>query len=258
MANSLEEQMNEGADRDLGALVAVLDGHGMFDQADLIESGRLTYEVDDDSYDWNSGHADFYADLLVDPLHYPMVSEDVYKILNDTLGAMHETNWFHLRIVRIRPMRVADNWRERRQDAKLPPEKRAARNQGGFKPVSTALSHDGLRFGSEQEILVYKALRAKQKALPAEFSIGIMPGGALVAAEKRFWPDFVVTYGKKAGGIEVDGPHHQGRAVADRSRDNYLRDSGLAWVDRIAVEDTANPAELEKFVDTFLNRLLAQ
>lgn len=248
--------MNQGADRDLGALVAVLDGHGMFDQADLVESGRLSYDVDEgDGY---SRDVAFYADLLVDPLHYPMITDDAYKVLNETLGAMHETNWLHLRILRLRPMPVVDNWRDLRRDAKLPPENRTARNQGGFKPVSTALTYDGLKFGSEQEIVVYKALRAKQKRLPAEFSIGIIPGSALVTAEKRFWPDFVVTYGKKAGGIEVDGPHHQGRAVADRSRENYLRDAGLTWVDRIAVEDTADPAELEQFVDTFLARLLAQ
>lgn len=249
--------MNEGADRDLGALVAVLDGHGMFDQADFVESGRLSYFVEE-SNNWNSSEEFFYADLLVDPVHYPMISADARQLLNDTLGAMHETDSLHLRILRLRPMPVADNWRDVRRDAKVLPENRTARNQGGFKPVSTALSYDGLKFGSEQEITVYKALRAKQKALPAEFSIGIMPGGALVTADKRFWPDFVVTYGKKAGGIEVDGPHHHGRAVADRSRDNYLRDAGLAWVDRIAVEDTADPTELSLFVDTFLNRLLAQ
>lgn len=247
--------MNEGADGDLGALVAVLDGNGLFDQADLIESGWLSYEQQADGpYD---GPPTFVAAFLaVDPLHYPMLSPEAITVMREAIEVMHSSTWIYIREFKARPMRVGADWRELRRAARLPPESRTATNQGGYKPVTALKREDGLNFGSDQEVDVYRALRAKQKALPPEMTIGIMPGGAIVTSAAKFWPDFVVTYRGRAGGIEVDGPHHHGRAAADRSRENLLTDAGLVWGDRITVEDVARPAELSAFVERFLTRLL--
>lgn len=256
MDSSAEDQMNREADRDLGALVAVLDGQGHFDQADLVESGSLVYqEIFNPNGSWEDPQTGFDVSLAVDPLHYPLVTDEAMKVIRETLEAMHESRWCFLGEVKVRPMPVAADWRDLRRAARLSPEGRTAMNQGGYKPVSTLRQWDGLKFGSEEEILVFKALKAKQKSLPPELSLGIMPGAALVTAEKRFWPDFVVTYRNRAGGIEVDGPHHHGRAAADRSRENFLTDSGLAWVDRITVEDVTTPDEVAGFIDRFLARL---
>jgi hypothetical protein len=114
-----------------------------------------------------------------------------------------------------------------------------------------------LRFGSDEEILVYDALLRRQKALPQEGTIGILPGCALCTLRKTFWPDFLITHRGKAGVIEVDGPHHRGRAANDHSRDGYLRDAGIRLVERVVVEDTIDAATLDQFVERFLMSLTA-
>lgn len=69
--------------------------------------------------------------------------------------------------------------------------------------------------------------------------------------------DALVMYRGRVFGIEVDGPHHarRGRYVADRSRDLLFEDAGLLFVRRIAVEDTNDPQEVERFVLRCLTRL---
>jgi very-short-patch-repair endonuclease len=65
------------------------------------------------------------------------------------------------------------------------------------------------------------------------------------------------TTDKRAGVIEVDGPHHgkPGRASSDSSRDSLMINAGVEWVSRLDVRDVHSKAEVEKFVDTFLARL---
>lgn len=258
MASSLADSMNETADGDLGALVAVLDGRGWFEQSDLIESGALSYmEIQDN--DWsNSSRTGIEPTLAVDPIHFPKVSKDAIDVMNQTLESMHESSMVWMGGLRVRPLPAGRAWREVRKSARQPDKSRGATNQGAYKPVSSLKRTDGLNFGSDEEIIVYRALRARQEVLPSEATIGILPGAALVTPERTFWPDFVVTYRGRAGGIEVDGPHHHGRAAADRSRENFLTDAGLAWMDRITVEDAVQPVELSAFVERFLTRLLAR
>jgi very-short-patch-repair endonuclease len=55
--------------------------------------------------------------------------------------------------------------------------------------------------------------------------------------------------------IEVDGPGHRGKWANDRSRDQLLEDAGIAYVLRIAVEDTENPMALNALIDRLLGRL---
>jgi hypothetical protein len=114
---------------------------------------------------------------------------------------------------------------------------------------------DRLNFGSAQEVSLYKALLRRQCKLPAEATIAILPGPGTRVLGRTFWPDFVVTYRGRSGMIEVDGPHHHGRAAADHSRDALLSDAGVGHVGRITVEDTVSDAELDLFVERFLQRL---
>lgn len=55
--------------------------------------------------------------------------------------------------------------------------------------------------------------------------------------------------------IEVDGPHHYKRAAADHSRDSLFTDAGVTQVERVVVEDTTDPKELDVFIERFLQRL---
>ena len=114
---------------------------------------------------------------------------------------------------------------------------------------------DRLNFGSDEEVAFYCALLRKQTALPAESTIGILPGPGVRVSGRNFWPDFVVTYRGRVGLIEVDGPHHTARAAADHSRDSLLSDAGIVHVERIMVEDTTNDREMDGFIERFLHRL---
>ena len=76
--------------------------------------------------------------------------------------------------------------------------------------------------------------------------------------ERNVGPDFLITYRGKAGVIEVDGPHHHGRAAADQSRDRQLSDAGVQWIERIVVEDTTDTKNLDAFIEQFLSRLLTR
>jgi very-short-patch-repair endonuclease len=44
--------------------------------------------------------------------------------------------------------------------------------------------------------------------------------------------DFIVMYGGVWGVLEVDGPHHEGKAAADHRRDRPLHHHGAAAVQR--------------------------
>jgi very-short-patch-repair endonuclease len=64
-----------------------------------------------------------------------------------------------------------------------------------------------------------------------------------------------VTYKGRAVVIEVEGPSHSGRRVADKLREKHLEEAGIVYVDRIAVEDTSSHEELDLAVSRFLTRL---
>lgn len=122
-----------------------------------------------------------------------------------------------------------------------------------FEPIRPV--DDGLTFTNEGELTVYRALRKIQETLPGDDTIGIFPlaGGRL---PKRTWePDFLVTYKKRAGVIEIDGPHHNVRRALDATRDHLWLDAGVAFVDRIPVEALSDPKELEASLRKFLRRM---
>jgi hypothetical protein len=48
--SEIEEELNATADQDLGTVVSVLDGKGMFDEASTLELCRLRYEAVSDNW----------------------------------------------------------------------------------------------------------------------------------------------------------------------------------------------------------------
>jgi very-short-patch-repair endonuclease len=91
--------------------------------------------------------------------------------------------------------------------------------------------------------------------MPGDETIGIFPLASGRLPGKTWEPDVLVTYKKRVGVLEIDGPQHNARRAMDMSRDNLWLDTGVAYVDRITVEALANPRELEAFLRKFLKRL---
>lgn len=240
--------LNEAADQDLGAVVEVLDSRGLFEVADALEHASLGYEFDSE---WGDG-------MSVTPvLSLPakvlgLIDEDVAGIIEETCRSLVEDAFVGVASLKVRPQVPPPNWRELRAASS---EKGKGLNQGS---PGTQVLQDGLAFGSAEELKVYLALKRKQAHLPPEATIGILPGCAMRVAQRRLWPDFLVTYQKRAGVIEVDGPHHHSRAAADQTRDSQLEDAGIVLVQRIVVEDVTDDAGLDLLIERFLNRILSR
>jgi very-short-patch-repair endonuclease len=99
---------------------------------------------------------------------------------------------------------------------------------------------------------VYAGLK-RAWADPGPFSV--VPN-TLIALPGHTWEvDFLIGYRGRVGVIEVDGPTHRRKWASDRSRDRLLEDAGIAYIDRIAVEDTDDEAQVDQFVGRFVRRL---
>lgn len=113
-----------------------------------------------------------------------------------------------------------------------------------------------MRFRDPGERNVYRAFKRAQHRLPSTESITILPNASARPFVAHTWePDFVIAYKGRVGIVEIDGPTHQGRAAADKSRDHFFENSGVAYVDRWAVEDSTDDATLDEHVERFLKRL---
>lgn len=178
----------------------------------------------------------------------PRFTDDVVTDLLDALRRVALDDGTYIDDLRLAPVKAESGWRER---AERNLSNAGEMNQGLKARSSNAVVQDGLRFASAEEVHVYRALRRAQKTQALTF----FPLAAAVLPSNRFEPDFLMLVNGRAGVIEVDGPHHRGRAAADRSRDRLLEDNGVRYVDRVTVEETTTPAELDAFIDRFINRL---
>ena len=136
-----------------------------------------------------------------------------------------------------------------------PPEE--PRGTRSLHVVTGRIRHDGHEFDSPAETIVYDGFRAVAAELPEFHRLAVIPQAAVVTVGRRrhFTADLLVVHRGRAAGVEVDGPHHRGRLAADVSRDAILVAHGLAFVDRIVVEDTSDPAAVEYFCRRVLARL---
>lgn len=245
------DDLNESADRDLGAVVLALDAIGKGEQADLLVACELGYDFEDE---WMEGMGVRPA-LHTDPAVSALITDETIAFLGDQCERLRSDGFVKVySAVNVRLRTPAADWRERRREVRERGE-RTVNNQGTSRSVAAVTRKDRLQFDSPAEVRVYDALVRRQATLPPESTIAILPGpGARVLGRTR-WPDFLVTYRGRVGMIEVDGHHHNGRAAADRSRDSLLSDAGIKHVERIAAEDTISDSELDTFVERFLQRL---
>lgn len=245
------ESLNAVADRDLGAVVLALDALGEDDQADLLVVCTMAYEF---GSDWMDGMSAIPV-LSADPSVHGLLSKATLDYLDTRCREFNANGYVEIDPLRVRLATPSGDWRERRQAARDRGE-RPVDNQATYRSLSSIRRADRLSFASNEELRVYEALVRRQQRLPPESTIAIMPGPGARVLGRTFWPDFLVTHQRRVGMIEVDGPHHYGRAAADHSRDSLFNDAGMSYVERVVVEDSASEAEMDTFVERFLQRLL--
>lgn len=149
----------------------------------------------------------------------------------------------------VRPALVHAGWRENVERFFRPP----VTNQAQIAPLPTAATQqDRLWFRDKAEVVMYEALKAKQKALPSNDTITIVPNPGVYILGRTWEPDFIVTYKRQAAIIEVDGATHTKKWAADQSRDALFEDSGIKFVRHIDVADAENPQRAAEFVDRFI------
>ncbi|MFE5492984.1 hypothetical protein ACFQ7Z_23955 [Streptomyces virginiae] len=163
-----------------------------------------------------------------------------------------------IEICPVVPVPSAD-WRKKLRDANGPMPTNQARKLR-LEPEDQHPIEDDLHLTNEWEHKLYRVLKERQASLPDNETIGILPLAGMRFLGYTREPDFLITYKGRAGVIEVDGFHHgmPGRASNDHSRDNLMLSAGVQWVGRIDVRDMGTKAEVEKFVDNFLARLVRQ
>lgn len=264
-----EEDERERADRILAQTTALLAQRGDEQAVALLIDVRSMEFVNTDevartqySVDWGETAITEYvraATFDVEDHLIQRFTDDVRERIKVTLEYVAERNYeYDVKYVLVRPAlpEVDDRWRETfaaRLTAERPTNQ--ARRERGLAQHPTA---DGLTFGSDEELLVYRSLRRLQARSEEDQTIAILPSpGARLRAGHTWTPDFVVVGRQRALIIEVDGPHHRGRL---RRADDATRD--LQWsrcrvpVVRLAVEDVKDEKALDARLAEELRRHL--
>jgi hypothetical protein len=238
-------------DSDQGSAVFVLDGQEQFEAADLLEFATMTYRPDG----WTEGTYWYNIYLAVEPTLLARYTPEVCEAIRNAVKLIHLPDPVGFSDCIPHPKRVLGDWRELRRQGRVT----GINNQANGIPLPT--SHPkkyGLNFRDSSELLVFEAFERAQKRLSEATSILVAPNAGVYMAGRVREVDFLVTYRGRAGVVEVDGSTHHNRWAADQSRDRMLQDAGISVVERIVAEDTNNPDVLDKFVQCFLDRLLAR
>jgi hypothetical protein len=153
--------------------------------------------------------------------------------------------------INVVPARVEGDWRaDLQRRLTLKPS-----NQARLVPARVPfLYEDKMAFRSDPELAVYRSLRRAQASMPDHETIGILPNPAMRVPGHTWEPDFLVTYKNQVGLIEVDGPHHGQRYAADKTKDSLYENAGIAYVQRITVEDAESDA-VAGIIERFVGRM---
>ena len=125
-----------------------------------------------------------------------------------------------------------------------------ANNQGlGAETSDYFTLWNGLKFRSRVETRIAKVL---EKRAVLYFPLPRARLGARNSRETRE-PDFLVCHKGKWGILEVDGPHHTGRAADDHERDRLFKHHGINMIEHYNADECFENAD--KVVSKFLNLL---
>lgn len=261
LANIMENNPIDQVGEQLLAAAATL----LYQQGDTEAAIIATDVLAVDLSLWNSGEYEpdeYRVYFTVEP---QLVEQFTEAVLGRIMNGIHAVipRRLAIRIESIEvcpvvPVPSAD-WRKQLRTANGPMPTNQARKLR-FEPEDQHPIEDNLHFTNEWEYKLYRVLKERQASLPDNETIGIMPLGGMRVLGSTREPDFLITYKGRAGVIEVDGFHHgmPRRASNDHSRDNLLLSAGVRWVGRLDVRDVGTKAEVEKFVDNFLARLVRQ
>ncbi|MGV9427851.1 hypothetical protein ACWDO7_26615 [Streptomyces sp. NPDC003656] len=222
--------------------------------APLAELIADVQSVDVKLWDTEWGREGYRVVLAVEPHLYPRYKEAELSAIVDLMRQVLSASGKLVDEIDVRPTlpRLGPDWRKQ------------VKNVSGPKPSNQGRSprhnvrhpvEDQLHFTNEWELGVYRVLKEMQATLPDSDTIGIAPLGGMRVRGRTFEPDLLITYRGHAGVIEIDGPHHKGRAASDHSRDRLLRNAGIKYIDRLHVEEVESLTEVKKFVKDFLLQL---
>jgi hypothetical protein len=232
----------------LGQAAELLVQDGKMQAASLLLDVRAIHTSD---LEWRE-----YAPILVTlEVDHFLLERFTQEILDDIMEALKEAYRDVTEVKRLYVRRVIPNaagWRER-VEAALSGN---PRNNAVLAPSSRpAIQVDKMLFRDQAEVALYTALkRAQEQALPGdEFAIVPNPAVRLLGGSRE--PDFLVICKGRCGAIEVDGSSHQRKWSSDRSKDQALEGSGIAFAWRIDAGDAVKPSEADTFIRRFLVRL---
>jgi hypothetical protein len=214
----------------------------------LLDVDRIKVDPREDRYDDDS------LWLEVAPEHMPGFTEEVIDKIKEACTEVDRRKSYGIWLAGVRETLpdVGPGWQDN------------LRQLLGGKPTNHARKirnepprwvDDGLSFTNDGELKVYRALKKLQAMYPSDDTIGIFPLPAGKLPGRTWEPDVIVTYRKRVGVLEVDGPHHTGRRANDMSRDSLWLDAGVAHAHRIPVEALNDPRELDATLRKFLKRL---
>ncbi|MGW5500208.1 hypothetical protein [Streptomyces rochei] len=245
-----EERQRAKADSLLGHMAALLFQRGDTRHVQLLLLVRESViEYDQDAQDWDLW-------LEIDPVNYAVFTDEVKSHLRDVFRPVTRRLNYGVDNLLFRETlpRVGPDWRE--SLAGMLSGERPTNQARRTMPEKPQRIQDNLAFTNAGEQRVYQALKhLQEKELPSEQTISIFPLPNGRVPGHTWEPDLLVTYRGRAGVLEIDGPNHRVRRAMDTSRDHLLRDAGVAYVDRIAVEVIDDPQELLAALKRFLRRL---
>lgn len=233
-------------DGELGACAEILMHGGHAKAAALMRDvHELRLEVDQNG--WGEVTT---AVLAVEPWVLTRFDDETKAKVQEALNIACHGHSVDGVYVTVRP--ASPGWREQlmEQLAKAPT------NQATLAPLPDNHPRaDGLSFRTPEEVRVYEALKRAQEARPADDTFSIVPNCAVRFLNRTLEPDFLINFRGRCAAIEVDGASHDRKWGSDKSRDDLLMESGLAFVKRLDARDMANPAELHAAISRVLNRL---
>lgn len=206
----------------------------------------------------NSAWTETPDDLWIEvaPENMPEFGRNTVERIQEAFSEVCDRLGLRLSLEGVREIlpKVGPDWEDMLRE-QLSGGKRPTNHARRVRIEPTRPVEDHLTFTNDGELTVYRVLKKFQESLPGDDTIGIFPlaGGRL--PRRTGEPDVLVTYKKRAGVLEIDGPHRNVRRAMDTSRDHLWLDAGVAFVDRIPVETVSDPRELEAAIRRFLKRL---
>ncbi|TQF04395.1 hypothetical protein E6W39_21940 [Kitasatospora acidiphila] len=233
-------------DQVLGQTVALFDQRGDQEAFQLLlDVTALDFERAPGS-DWTNPIVS--AVLSVESHVVPLFTEELFGRISETLmDVARRRGHHHTSRVEIREAlpEVGPDWRTYYADRVGARPSNQARRE---RTASTVPTEDGLALASQQERIVYLALKDIQAATPEDKTIAIAPlPGVRLRAGHTWSPDITVFGNGRVVIFEVDGPHHRDarRYADDRNRDLQWQRCGVPVV-RLPVEDLADRDQLAK------------